>query len=220
MHPLPLEDLSPPNLNVNTVVQGVPFHAGFHPNSNSLVDSPMQAYNENMSDSDLMVNTVLLSESFFTVNSYMLARFSLAKSAFQSYFKPSLHMDNAFFLSPAIIFDTPTMFELYGEKMLFLQSKKKAKLNTVSNCFQQVGAIVQFDYQDESGDLSLVGQNRKSSNGSETPLCTTQVRRSSRCNKYDGFKPTNFSDSKKAKSKVKPRKGTASLKIISDEEAL
>jgi hypothetical protein len=84
MHPLPLENLSPPHLNANTVVQGVPFHAGFHPNSNSLVDSPMQAYNENMSDSDsdLMVNTVLLSESFFTANSYMLARFSLAKSAF------------------------------------------------------------------------------------------------------------------------------------------
>jgi hypothetical protein len=122
MSPLPMENLSPPHLNANTVVQGVPFHVGFHPNSNILVDSPMQAYNENMSDSDfdLMVNTVLLSESFFSTNSDMLARFSLAKSAFQSYFKPSLNLDNAFFFSPAIIFDTPTMYELYGEKMLFL----------------------------------------------------------------------------------------------------
>jgi hypothetical protein len=122
MPPLPLEDLSPPHLNANTVVQGVPFHAGFHPNSTTLVDSPIQGYNENMSDtdSDLMVNTILLFESFFSANSYMLDRFSLAKSAFQSYLKPSLNLDNAFYLSPAIVFDTPTMFELYGEKMLFL----------------------------------------------------------------------------------------------------
>jgi hypothetical protein len=44
--------------------------------------------------------------------------------------------------------------------------------------------------------------------------------RSSRCNKYDGFKPTNFSDSKKAKSKVKPRKATSTLNVASDEDTV
>jgi hypothetical protein len=40
----------------------------------------------------------------------------------------------------------------------------------------------------------------------ETPTCTNQVRRSTRCNTYNGFKPMIVSDAKPVKSKVKPRK--------------
>ena len=40
----------------------------------------------------------------------------------------------------------------------------------------------------------------------EAPLVTSQVRRSNRTNKYDGFKPQQVCDSKATKSKVKPRK--------------
>jgi hypothetical protein len=65
------------------MVQGFPFHAGFHPSSAALPDSPMQAYNDNVSDndSDIMVQIVQLEDSYFAANAYMLARFSLAKSA-------------------------------------------------------------------------------------------------------------------------------------------
>jgi hypothetical protein len=30
-----------PNLTPNTLVQGIPFHAGFHPNSTGLANSPI-----------------------------------------------------------------------------------------------------------------------------------------------------------------------------------
>jgi hypothetical protein len=52
---------------------------------------------------------------------------------------------------------------------------------------------------------------------SEPPSCTTRVRRSTRCNKYDGFKPHNFSDSKPLKSKVKPRKNPVMLAPVEDD---
>jgi hypothetical protein len=139
----------------------------------------MQAYNENMSDtdSDLMINSVLLPDSFYSANSYMLAMFSLAKSAFLSYFKPSLNLDNAFYFSPAIVFDAPTMFELYGEKMMFHQSKKKAKLAPLLDCSQHAGVEVQIDYQGPAVSEALrmvVGQKRKKTNGSKTPTCTSK----------------------------------------------
>jgi hypothetical protein len=50
------------------------------------------------------------------------------------------------------------------------------------------------------------------------PICTTQVRRSTRCNKYDGFKPKNFSDSKATKSKVKPRKVNTAIVLVPTDE--
>ena len=40
----------------------------------------------------------------------------------------------------------------------------------------------------------------------EVPTVTTQVRRSTRATRYDGFKPKSVSDTKNGKSKVKPRK--------------
>jgi hypothetical protein len=50
------------------------------------------------------------------------------------------------------------------------------------------------------------------------PICTTQVRRSTRCNKYDGFKPKNLSDSKATKSKVKPRKIPIAINLVPSDE--
>jgi hypothetical protein len=57
--------------------------------------------------------------------------------------------------------------------------------------------------------LAIAGQKRRKMSGKgvlQVPDCTTQVRRSSRCNKYNGSKPKIISDTKAAKSKVKPRK--------------
>jgi hypothetical protein len=46
------------------------------------------------------------------------------------------------------------------------------------------------------------------------------VRRSSRCNKYDGINPKNFSHTKGAKSKVKPRKSPVnSVSVTKDSSA-
>jgi hypothetical protein len=51
-----------------------------------------------------------------------------------------------------------------------------------------------------------------------TPSCTTQVRRSARSNKYDGFKVSHASDAKCLKSKVKPRKVPSVVDNLSREE--
>jgi len=48
------------------------------------------------------------------------------------------------------------------------------------------------------------------------PSCTSQVRRSSRCNKYDGFKQKIVSVAKEVNSKVKPRK--IPEVVLSDKE--
>jgi hypothetical protein len=65
------------------------------------------------------------------------------------------------------------------------------------------------DIASEDNILNVGGQKRKKMSAKDAlqaPDCTTQVRRSSTCNKYNGFKPKNISDTKAAKSKVKPRK--------------
>jgi hypothetical protein len=53
--------------------------------------------------------------------------------------------------------------------------------------------------------LACIGQKRKKAI-LPAPECTSQVRRNTRSNKYNGFKPNNNSDTKPSKSKVKPRK--------------
>jgi hypothetical protein len=197
------------------MVQGVPFHAGFHPSNAALSDSPMQAYNDNVSgnDSDIMVQIVQLEDAYYAANAYMLARFSLAKSAISHCLKPNLAGDNAFFFDTPIQLEASDMFELFGEKMVYYQNKKRTSSSHIS--------IVEIS-ADEKNDSTvsqplIVGQKRKKAT-LPSPICTTQVRRSTRCNKYDGFKPKNFSDSKAIKSKVKPRKIPAAITLVPSDD--
>jgi hypothetical protein len=104
------------------------------------------------------------------------------------------------------------MYELFGEAMISAQRKSKTRKLS----FLQESAVgsddrtVSEDIAPEVNILNVVGLlKRKKMSAKEAlqaPDCTTQVRRSSRCNKYNGFKPKNISDTKNAKSKVKSRK--------------
>jgi hypothetical protein len=51
---------------------------------------------------------------------------------------------------------------------------------------------------------------------SKVPLCTNQVIRSAKSNRYQGFKPNNLSETRSVGSKVKPREIRAVL-IMEDE---
>jgi hypothetical protein len=81
--PADIVHLTPPRLTFNTIVQGVPFHAGFHPHTATIADSPLQAYDDNISDSgsDMMIQRLVIPpDSFYQANGFLLARSSLVKS--------------------------------------------------------------------------------------------------------------------------------------------
>jgi hypothetical protein len=200
----------------------------------------MQAYNENVSDteSDLMVQTVFVHDSFYAANAIVLN--SLAKSTMHSYCMPQLKFDNPYFFAPTVKFDASTLFELFGEKFIFHQNKKRAgkglllhpiSTNSLDVTEETGQALFPSDMDTDMTDSALlndsivvtlaVGQKRKRSSAqtANPPSYTTQVRRSSRCNKYDGFKPKNIFDTKPAKSKVKPRKVTSTMNICHTEES-
>jgi hypothetical protein len=143
----------------------------------------------------------------------VLARFSQAKAVISSLLLPNLTKDNSFWLeAPVIKFEAPHMYELFGEAMIYKQGRVKAR----KIAFQHTpleSMIDSVDFAAEnflpSSALTVVGQKRKkptTKEGGTTPDCTTQVRRSARCNNYNGFKPKIISDAKAMKSKVKPRK--------------
>jgi hypothetical protein len=235
---VPEAEIHPPNLNAQTVVQGVPFHAGFHPSGAILADSPMQAYHDYVSDtdSDIMVQTVFVHNSLYAANADALN--SLARNSLHYYCSPQLELDNAYFFESIVKFDASVMFELFGERFLFLQNKKRAvktlmshpidmgNLDASEETDQNLSSSDMFtDIFDEtpltaSAGVAIAGKKRKKTVAkiADPPTCTAQVRRSSRCNKYDGFKPKNVSDTKPFKSKVKPRKGTSALNLCQIEE--
>jgi hypothetical protein len=120
-----------PNLTPTTMVQGVPFHAGFHPNSNGLADSPIQAYNDSISETglDIMVQYMLSAPSeFYAANALLLARVSQAKTIISALLLPNVKTDNSFWLeSPVIKFEAPHLYELFGEALVFKQGRTKAR---------------------------------------------------------------------------------------------
>jgi hypothetical protein len=176
----------------------------------------MQAYHEEMIDSDSesssMVHFVKIDDDQFSeVNARMIAQFSLAKSLVKSTYLPQIHLENGFFLSSTVKLNQTMMFELFGEPFILLLSRKRAKHSSAVRSADNPPLLDFPSDGIESDDSAvmigpIIGQKRKTTAVSVTPSCTTQVRRSTRCNKYDGFKPKIISDAKQVKSKVKPRK--------------
>jgi hypothetical protein len=156
----------------------VPFHAGFHPPATNMADSPLQAYNENLSDSDSdpMVQYMLFSQnSVFAANSLVLAQLSIAKSAVKSYFMPAVALDNAYFLAPSVKFSKLDVYELFGEAMGFLYNRKKQKRQSYSPSELSVHS----DLSVPSALPTIIGKKRKVSSSVkaiEAPSCTSQVK--------------------------------------------
>jgi hypothetical protein len=115
--------------------------------------------------------------------------------------------------------DPTVMFELFGELMIFRQRKSKARKISVLQgpSEQRENSPLQNDVENNQLTNLSVGQKRKKTLNQDVPACTNQVRRSTRCNKYNGFKPKIISDAKATKSKVKPRK-TPSVTVSADLE--
>jgi hypothetical protein len=98
-------NFSPARLSSNTIVQGVPFHAGFHPHNGDIPASPVQDFSDSDSGggSDLMVNFLLIDQAgFYQSNELLLTRFSQAKAMIKGSTLPKLDWDNSFFLAPPI----------------------------------------------------------------------------------------------------------------------
>jgi hypothetical protein len=128
--PADMVHISPPRLTVNTIIQGVPFHAGFHPHNAVIADSPLQAYDDTISDSgsDMMLQRIIIPlGSFYQANEAMLARDSLIKSTVSCLLLPNVHLDNSFFMNASCIFSAADMYELFGEGMISAQRKSKTR---------------------------------------------------------------------------------------------
>jgi hypothetical protein len=103
--------------------------------------------------------------------------------------------------------------------MIFRQRKSKARKISVFHgpSKQRENFPLQSDVENNQLTNLFVGQKRKKTMLQDVPTCTNQVRRSTRCNKYNGFKPKIIFDAKATKSKVKPRK-TPSTTVSADLE--
>jgi hypothetical protein len=161
-------------------------------------------------------------ESDYEANGLALASLSIAKAAISAYLLLNISLDNAHFLQASIKFGKQDLYELFAEAMLFLQTTGKSrklgpaqspKVSIIEESFAAEDVSVHDAVASEHVGTMIMGKKRKafcpsaqSAQSAIVPTCTTHVRRSSRCNKYDGFKSNNFSDTKAAKSKVKPRK--------------
>jgi hypothetical protein len=106
-------------------------------------------------------------------------------------FSPNLELDNGNFLDCKWQISPSMAFELVGEAFIFLSNKKARKNAYIQSPSSSLTIAAQME--------AFTGQR------GETPLVTSQVRRSARSNKYDGFKVHLIFDTKLAKSKVKAR---------------
>jgi hypothetical protein len=131
---------------------------------------------------------------------------------------PNVALENSQHISFTIQMDSVMLYELVGEFFL-LKSRKKGFTDTASGSYTAPNHMM-IDYPHESSSSSeeMLPSSEQSSDYSqivdikgkgqlvnEQPECTSQVRRSSRCNKYDGFNHKNLSEARATKSKVKQR---------------
>jgi hypothetical protein len=134
-----------------------------------------------------------------------------------SFSQPSVH-DNSRHLSITIELPKLVLFEMLGEFLSLTQNRDLTATLAPSASSHMIMDPKGSDSQDSSSTSSLVsgiGRKRKTMTA-KAPECTTQVRRSPKCNKYNGFKPRNYSDTKAVQSKVKPSKNPT-IKSVQDE---
>jgi hypothetical protein len=94
------------------------------------------------------------------------------------------------------------LHEMVGEFFALHQSRlvaRKTSSSSTPSVLSLEGNVIAL------AEDAHIGQKRKQAL-LPAPECSSQVRRSTRSNKYDGFKQNNNPDVKPLKSKVKPRK--------------
>jgi hypothetical protein len=222
--------------------QGVHFSAGVHPSVHGLTDSPMQAWHDSISSSssggsemsiDVLdafhINSFTV-DSFSHMHSEIWARITLVKAIINSVDQPSIQ-DNSKYLSISVDFPRQVLFEMVREFARLTQDREIASalalpeiplminsLSSVDNSMSMTSTSLDaHSTSSSSAPLSGKGRKRKQVMQAQAPECTTQVRRSPRGNKYNGFKPRNDSEKKPVASKVKPMKDPTILLKIDDD---
>jgi hypothetical protein len=109
------------------------------------------------------------------------------------------------------------LYELLGEYFLLKSGRKST--TEIAYVSSTTSTHMMIDYPTaSSSSKEILPSNEQSTDTSltvdlkgkgkmviEQPECTSQVRRSSRSNKYDGFNHKNLSEARTVKSKVKQR---------------
>ncbi|KAK1695204.1 hypothetical protein QYE76_011901 [Lolium multiflorum] len=221
---------APPLFNFQAMLaeQGVPFEAGLPPPANNVTDSPLQAWTEmvdsptsSTSSQDIVMMDMYPVQqmnflsfdygSFEALSAEIWAKVCLAKAAMSSTLAPSVSLDNTHHISFKIQMDSVMLYELVGEFYL-LQARRK-KFSKESSVTSSAATHMMIDYpmvefgtSEECSDVSLPLDTKGKGKILTEPECTSQVRRSSRINKYDGFNHKYLFEARATKSKVKQRK--------------
>jgi hypothetical protein len=208
--------------------QGVPFEAGLPPPANNVTDSPLQAWTDmvdsptsSISSQDIfMVDMPQVQQmnflsfdsgSFEDLTAEIWAKVCLAKSAMSSAMSPSVSLDNTHHISFNIQMDSVMLYELLGDFFMLQAGRKQFSKKSPATSSAATHMMIDYpmdasDSSAECSDASLLLDNKGKGKLLPEPECTSQVRRSSRCNKYDGFNHKNLSEARATKSKVKQRK--------------
>ena len=237
------------NLRNIIAEQGIPFMNGVHPPHNNLADDPLQAWHDSVtptssSDDSLFAEPAvqfLASSSnngghSLAIVPYVqppLGLISLAATALRNVFVPDPRVDLLF--QPVLdnlIWQTNcfggkrNVSELYHPLDCFGARRVARKLNMLHSPADNSMAIVPFYCRDSMTPISpgqmMMGEPSSAPHRSRkfVPRVTSQVRRSTRSTRYDGFKVPNISDTKAYKSKVKPREVPDLALDLVEEEPL
>jgi hypothetical protein len=192
----------------------------------NITDSPLQAWTDNLSSSSAsssnsqelilpdtariqnITHLTALSGSFDELHAKIWAQVCLAKSAMNSAWSPNINLDNGLHLSLSIHMSPAMLYEMAGE-FLSLEAGRQAPKEITMGSAMEISEI-NSSVITESSDIIEIHNSAAQGKGKEiafeVPECTSQVRRSTRSNKYDGFNHKNLSEARAIKSKVKPRK--------------
>jgi hypothetical protein len=207
--------------------QGVPFEVGLPP-ANNVTDSPLQACTDmvdsptsSISSQDIvMVDMPQVQQmsflsfdsgSFKDLSAEIWAKVCLAKFAMSSVMSPSVSLNNTHHISFNIQMDSVMLYELLGDFFMLQAGRKQFSKKSPATSSAATHMMIDYpmdasDSSAECSDASLLLDNKGKGKLLPEPECTSQVRRSSRCNKYDGFNHKNLSEARATKSKVKQRK--------------
>jgi hypothetical protein len=234
---------APPLFNFQAMLaeQGVPFEAGLPPPATNVSDSPLQAWTDMVdspssshSSQDIMMVDIpqeqqtnvfsFVSGSLADLTAEIWARITLAKAAMSSVLVPNISLDNTQHITFKVQMDSVMLYELLGEYFLLQSGRKQSTQDSLAvssmtlECSAEASSCSDNCTVDSS--LNQIADMKGKGIVITEPECTSQVRRSSRSNKYDGFNHKNLSEARASKSKVKQRKVPAVKQKIQKSKKL
>jgi hypothetical protein len=165
-----------------------------------------------------------VSGSLADLTAEIWARITLAKAAMSSVLVPNISLDNTQHITFKVQMDSVMLYELLGEYFLLQSGRKQSTQDSLAvfsrtlECSAEASSCSDNCTVDSS--LNQIADMKGKGIVITEPECTSQVRRSSRSNKYDGFNHKNLSEARASKSKVKQRKVPAVKQKIQKSKKL